>query len=306
MHSPKFLVTGATGFVGRAVVDELSASGEVLGVARSAPAGVGSNCKLVLADLAQGLPQKFECPGVTVVHAAGARESDSRDELWADNVEATRYMLEWAVRQRARHFIYVSTGKVYGYSYGRRDAHVETDPVRPLGLYAHTKRIGEQLVEAYHAAAGLSSTIVRLFFPYGPGQQHGLLHHIENSIQHGLALAINNNGAPRMNPIHVEDVATAIAALVEPREGVQIYNVCGDEVLSFLGLVQAAESRLGLRANRQETGLDCGDLLGSNARLKRNFDWSPRRRLLKPAAPALRPSFGFEPVLDAILVSGHP
>jgi nucleoside-diphosphate-sugar epimerase len=206
----------------------------------------------------------------------------------------------------ARHFIYVSTGKVYGHSYGRRDPHVETDQVRPLGIHAHTKRIGEQLVEAYHAATGLSATIVRLFFPYGPGQQHGLLHHIENSIQHGLPLAINNNGAPRLNPIHVLDAATAIAALVEPREGVQIYNVCGDESLSFLRLVEAAESRLGLRANRQETALDCGNLLGSNARLKRNFDWSPRKRLLKPAAPALHPSFGFEPILDAILACGHP
>ena len=305
MRSQKFLVTGASGFVGRAIVDELSASGEVLGLTRSRWSAVGSDCETVVADLAQGLPPELECPGVTVVHAAGTTISDSRDELWADNVEGTRRMLEWAVRQRARHFIYVSTGKVYGYSYGRRDAHVETDPIRPLGFYAHTKRMGEQLVEAYHAAEGLSATIVRLFFSYGPGQRHGLLHRIENSIQRGLPLAINNNGAPLLNPIHIDDVATAVAALIEPREGVQIYNVCGDEVLSFQGLVQAAESRLGLRANRQETGLDCGDLLGNNARLRRNFDWSPRKRLLKPA-PAPRPSAGFEPVLDALLACGHP
>jgi UDP-glucose 4-epimerase len=288
------------------VVGELSASGEVLGLARSAPAIAHNNCKMFMADLAKGLPPELECPGVTVVHAAGTTESTTRDELWADNVEGTRHMLDWAVRQRARHFIYISTGKVYGYSYGRRDAHVETDPVRPLGFYAHSKRIGEQLVEAYHATEGLPATIVRLFFSYGPGQQHGLLHRIENSVRRGLPLAINNNGAPRMNPIHIDDVATAIAALVEPRDGVQIYNVCGDDVLSFLGLVQTAESRLGLQANRQQTGLDCGDLLGSNARLKRNFDWSPRKRLPMPAAPAVCPSFGFEPVLDAILACGHP
>ncbi len=287
MHSPNYLVTGAAGLVGRAVIEELSASGEVLSLGRSTP-------------------QELDCPGVTVIHAAGTVFSGSRDELWAANVEGTRQMLEWAVRQRARHFIYVSTGKVYGYSYGRRKAHVETDPIRPLGFDAHSQRIGEQLVEAYHAAEGLSATIVRLFFPYGPGQQHGILHRVESSIQRGLPLAINNNGAPRMNPVHVDDVATAIAALVEPREGVQIYNVCGDEVVSFQSLVQAAETRLGLRANRQETGLDCGDLLGSNARLKRNFDWSPRKRNLKPAAPAFRPSAGFEPVLDAILACGHP
>jgi UDP-glucose 4-epimerase len=305
MYSAKFLVSGATGFVGRAVVDELSTLGEVVGLARSAPPQAYTNCELLLADLAKGVPPELECNGVTIVHAAGTTEPASREDLWANNVEATRHMLEWAVRRRARHFIYVSAGDVYGHSYGRRDAHVETDPLRPLGFYAHTKRLGEQLVEAYHAATGLSATIVRLFFPYGPGQRHGLLHRIEDSVARGLPLAINNLGAPRLNPIHINDAARAIAALIEPREGVQIYNVCGDEVLTFSAMVQAAESRLGLRANRQETGLDSGDLLGNNARLKRNFDWSPRERLLKPP-PVLTPSFGFEPVLDAILACGHP
>jgi nucleoside-diphosphate-sugar epimerase len=166
--------------------------------------------------------------------------------------------------------------------------------------------MGEQLVEAYHATTGLSATIVRLFFPYGPGHKNGLLHGIEHSVRNGLPLAIHNHAAPRLNPIHVSDAAKAIAALVEPREGVQIYNVCGDETLSFQALVHAAESKLGLKANRQETGLDCGDLLGSNARLKRNFDWSPRQRLISPKAPVRRPAPAFNPLLDGMLAHGHP
>jgi UDP-glucose 4-epimerase len=202
-------------------------------------------------------------------------------------------MLEWAVRQRSRHFIYVSTGLVYGYSYGRRDPHSERDPVQPLGFYAHTKRVGEQLVEAYHTATGLPATIVRLFFPYGPRQKHGILPHIENSIEHGLALAVNNNGAPRVNPIHINDVTTAIAALIEPSEGVQVYNVCGDESVSYQDLVRISENRLGKRANCQETGLNCGDLHGSNARLKRNFDWAPLASRLKTSPAAVDAPFDF-------------
>jgi nucleoside-diphosphate-sugar epimerase len=156
------LVTGASGFVGRALVDELrhgAGAYEVHPLGRSdgdlAEDGVAE------AALAETRPD-------VVIHAAariGVVRCEEEPELTLrSNVLATAQVARAAAEHGAR-VAYVSTSDVYGST----DADEDTPPA-PASLYALTKWWGEQVARHY-APAGLS--VLRLHNPYGPGVEPG-------------------------------------------------------------------------------------------------------------------------------------
>jgi len=162
------LVTGASGFVGRALVDELrhgDGAYEVHPLGRTdgdlAEPGVAE------AAIAAANPD-------VVVHAAariGVVRCEEEPQLaLRSNVLATALVARAAAAHRAR-LAYVSTSDVYGSAV----AADEQAPPAPGSLYALTKLWGEQAATLY-APRGL--TILRLANPYGPveaGQSKGAL-----------------------------------------------------------------------------------------------------------------------------------
>lgn len=274
MYASGIIVTGASGFIGGAVVRAYAVHGcKVIGIVRGnpvAPPGV----RFVRADLAHGIPDLGKTPDPVVIHAAARMRGTNLDDFWDDNVEATRQVLAWSARHHARHVVFVSSGGVYPYATGH--FHDETEREQPIGHYGYSKLIAEDLCRAYAAQAGLSISILRLFFPFGRAQRSGLVPMIAEAVQHGRALSINRNGAPKMNPVFIEDVVSAISAVVGTcRPGVQVFNVCGDEVMSFEDLVRCCETHFGRKAVTQGTDLEQGDLLGANMRLRAELGWRP-------------------------------
>jgi dTDP-4-dehydrorhamnose reductase len=158
----KVLVTGASGFVGRALVDELR-HGE--GAYEVHPAGRGDG-DLAAAGVAEAVVADVR-PDV-VVHAAariGVVRCEEEPELaLRSNVLATALVARAAAAHGAR-LAFVSTTDVYGAAV----ADEETAPA-PASLYAHTKLWGEEAARLY-APEGLA--ILRLSNPYGPGVDAG-------------------------------------------------------------------------------------------------------------------------------------
>lgn len=285
----RIIVTGASGFVGGAVARAYAGRGhEVIGVVRgdsAAPPGVS----FVRADLAHAMPDLGEQQDAVVVHSAARMRGTTLDDFWGDNVEATRRVLDWSARHRARHVVFVSSGGVYPYATGH--FHDEDERELPIGHYGYSKLIGEDLCRAYAAQAGLSVSMLRLFFPFGRTQHTGLVPMIAEAVQRGRTLSINRHGAPRMNPVFIDDVVSAITAVVDAcRPGVRAFNVCGDEVMSFEELVKCCEAHFRRKAVTQESGLEQGDLLGANSRLRTELGW--------------RPSIGVSSYIAALAASG--
>jgi nucleoside-diphosphate-sugar epimerase len=270
------IVTGAGGFVGSAICRAFAAETKVVGVARKSFTHPGVQC--LSADLKQGLPENPELKGAIVIHTAAIMGTTDRRELWDSNVEMTRRVTEWALAHQAKHLIFISSGGVYAY---RREYHwQETDAVQPIGYYGHTKHIAEQLVLAHQALDNLPVTIFRLFFPYGPGQERGVVPFVAKAVRNGTEMTIQGPGEPHMNPVHVDDCVSAVRSVLNLGPGRRIYNLAGDRVVSFLDLVRAAELESGQKAKYRTVPNGPGDLLGCTDLLKKETGWQPRHLIL--------------------------
>lgn len=162
----RVFLTGASGFIGRALADRYRAEGrEVRGVDLTADPERG----IVAGDVTrpgdwQDHAQRCEL----VVHlAARLGFGGTHDEFWPINVLATRLALDAAVRGGARRFVHTSSITVFGNEFP--DGVDESHPVRPTGApYVDTKIASEQVVLAAHADGQVPCTIVRPGDVYGP------------------------------------------------------------------------------------------------------------------------------------------
>lgn len=279
-----FLLTGASGHVGRAVWPVLARCGHLTAIGRRPLAA--STETAIVHDLSQPLPPWPDLAGATVVHCAAEIRASDWITHWKGNIEATRHVLDWAVRHGSRRVVVFSTGSVYGFQPDRRM--VETDPLAPDGPYAHSKRIVEAIADAYAQQFGLAVVTFRLYFPYGGEPAWGLFGRIEHSVANGEALTINRGGAPRLTPVHVDDVSAAVLMSVSDTFHPGVYNLCGDEDISVLEAVERTQARLGRTTRLAPSDLEPGDMMGSNERL-RGAGWTPRHSIRQDLGPLPNP-----------------
>ena len=164
------LVTGASGFIGRAVVTELANAGHSVRAAMRQPADVFPRSVEVIAvsDLTRPLEWRPLLKNVdTVVHLAGiAHAGPEIAEQTYDRVNrlATAELASAAKAIGIRHLVFMSSIRAQS---GPVSAEVlrETDPPRPTDAYGRSKLAAEEAVRA----AGVPFTILRPVLIYGPG-----------------------------------------------------------------------------------------------------------------------------------------
>jgi nucleoside-diphosphate-sugar epimerase len=213
------VVTGASGFIGTALVARLAATGRtVVGIDRRPPAVLDRGTPHVVADLADDDRADVRLllrDAEVVVHLAarpGVRDRSPGVERarYRDNVVATRRVLHAA----GGAVIAASSSSVYGGADGGRPCH-EDDPRRPIGGYARSKARAEDLC-AHHRAGGGAVCVVRPFTVVGPGQRADMA--IDRWLRAALdARPIDVFGALQRSRdvTDVRDVTRALAQLVE-------------------------------------------------------------------------------------------
>ncbi len=224
MTPARVFVTGALGFIGRAVADAYRARGaEVRGMDVAAdPAG-----DVVAGDVSEPGPWQAHAAGCDlVVHTAAAVSNVAGAERsWRVNVRGTRHVLDAVVAGGADRFVHFSSAAVYGHA--RPDPVDEHSPVRLTGApYGDTKIAGEQVVLQAHAAGEVVATILRPGDVYGPGSRPWTIVPVEMLRRHQVLLPAHGRGA--FNPVFIDDLVDAVllAADAEAATG-QIFNVTG-------------------------------------------------------------------------------
>jgi nucleoside-diphosphate-sugar epimerase len=162
----RVFLTGASGFIGRALADRYRAEGwEVRGVDLAADPARG----VVAGDVTEPGDWQEHAQGCElVIHlAAWVGATGTHDRLWPINVRATRLALDAAARAGARRFVHTSSIVTFGNDFP--DGVDETYPVRPTGMpYTDTKIASEQVVLAAQLRGEVPCTIIRPGDVYGP------------------------------------------------------------------------------------------------------------------------------------------
>lgn len=244
----RILLTGATGFLGGALIPLLTKTHEVYGLTRSEPASAVDGIESVRCDLSLNLqldrlPQRID----GVLHLAQSHAY--RDfpagavDMFRVNVASTASLLEYARRAGASRFYLASTGSVYE-PYTRGMA--ENAPVAPSDYYPATKLAAECLLVPY--ATQMTVCALRLFCLYGPGQADRLIPSLLERVRGGQPIAVEGRGGGlKLTPTYVEDTAAAIGTAFE--EGWQgVVNVASPEVVSIQEIAETMGGLLGKKA----------------------------------------------------------
>jgi len=236
-------VTGAAGFVGRALVARFRADGwDVVGIDRAAAAGV------VAADIRNpGAWQELLGTCAVVVHtAAVVSQTASRDDAWAVNVVGTRRVLD-AVAPATR-VVHFSSAAVY--SPVRPPAVDESYPVRPTGrVYGDTKIAAEQVVLAAHAAGEADVVVLRPGDVYGAGSRPWT--EIPVAALRAGRLVLPAHGRGLVDPVHIDDLVDCVVAAVEcAAPAARVYNAAGGAPVTTREFFGEYSRRLGLAPPR--------------------------------------------------------
>ncbi|MGR5488075.1 NAD-dependent epimerase [Vibrio alfacsensis] len=294
----KYLVTGAAGFIGSAVIEQLTAKGhQVVGVdnlndyydvslkeARLARIQ-HANFTLVELDIADrdGVASLFEKEQFEqVIHLAaqaGVRYSIENPHAYADsNLVGHLNILEGCRHNKVQHLVYASSSSVYGLN--AKTPFSTSDSVdHPVSLYAATKKSNELMAHSYSHLYDIPTTGLRFFTVYGSWGRPDMAPFIfTKKILDGDTIDINNNGDMWRDFTHVDDIVEGIvriADVVPKRDDnwtveagspatssapYAVYNIGHGSPIKLMDFVKAIEDELGIEAKKNFREMQPGDV----------------------------------------------
>ena len=245
-------MTGAGGFIGRALCARLCASGAVVAGLEVDPGAAeriaGSGASFVHCDTTDRSALRRALEGVELLVHTAARVSDwgPMDDFIRVNVGGTRNVLDAAREAGCEQIVHVSSVATWGYEH-RSDLD-EDAPPRPCGIpYIDTKGASDALVLS-RANAGEPVAIVRPGDVYGPGSTPWAVRPLEGMRRHQFMLVGRGEGI--MTPVYVDDLVEAIVlALLRPDARGQAFTVWDGEPVTcaeFFGYYARMLGRDGL------------------------------------------------------------
>ncbi len=247
------IVTGACGFIGSNLVDDLLTHDyRVIGI-DNLRTGTEDNVQsamqntrfqLIIEDiLSEDLIERVDEEVDTIFHLAAISsvKKSIEDPIQVNdvNVRGTVRVLELARHLDVKRIVFSSSAAVYG---DPKEMPVsEETPFNPLSPYAASKVAGEMYLHSYQESYGIDTTILRYFNVYGPRQAYseysGVISIFINQALANTPITIEGDGLQTRSFIHVRDVvrATRLGGELKDARGATM-NISGLNQISILDL----------------------------------------------------------------------
>jgi nucleoside-diphosphate-sugar epimerase len=251
--SPSVLVTGANGFVGKALCEALSRRYEVRGAIRK----LGEGCSLDVTEVVPGsLSADFDWTdalvGVSVVvhcaarvHVMNEKTANPLTEFRRDNVDGALRLGRQAAEAGVRRFVFVSSIKVNGeHSRPGQPFTAEQLPA-PVDPYGASKCEAEARLHELANETGIDVVIVRPPLVYGPGVKANFLA-MMRWLQRGVPLPLGGVNENRRSLVFIDNLVELIVTCIDhPAAANQTFLVSDGEDLSTAELLRRMAAALG-------------------------------------------------------------
>jgi nucleoside-diphosphate-sugar epimerase len=298
----RVLVLGGNRYIGRHLVEELARRGHEVTVFNSHPSALPEGVKRLHGDR--------RVPGV-IEEVLGPRRDDF-DAIFDNTSYQTTDVtpLVELFRGRVAHYVFTSSTAVYLWADAQpvtEDFPVSDDDARnPSRGYGAGKVRCERLLRAEYERTGFPMTSLRVGHTMGP---HSPLPTREPNffakLERGLPILMPGDGMAAVNLVHVDDVATAMCAVIETDASKgQIYNVDGAEFSSILAYVRFMAAAVGVEPTIVHVPRDIakrvrppiihwaewyrGGMVFSIEKAKRELGWQPAFGIASGLADAYR------------------
>ncbi|MCX6081950.1 MAG: NAD-dependent epimerase/dehydratase family protein [Chloroflexi bacterium] len=254
----KTLVTGATGFLGKALARRLKSQGNVVTV-------LGRNPQLlaeleregmlsVRTDLADAAAVRRACQGQEVVFHSGALSSawGPAREFYRSNVVGTQNVIAGCTAGAVRRLVHVSTPSIYFRYEARLNLREDAPlPRLPANEYARTKLLAEAEIDRAYER-GLPVITIRPRAIFGEGDQ-AILPRLIGRLQRGR-LRIIGDGKTITDLTYVENVVDALLLCAESSADTlgKKYNITNGEPQLLWPLVEKLCQALGYEYPHQQ------------------------------------------------------
>ena len=248
MKGRTVLVTGANGFIGRALTSRLAGEGAIVyALSRRGSDHAAAGVVPVATPLEELTADHWRRLGVgafdSVFHLAAftpksRQDADDIDANFVSNLAGTRALLR-SFDARPRRMVFTSTIDVYA-PMPPDGVLNESSPVLASSVYAGSKICGERLALAWGAQSHVDTAILRYGHVYGPGEDayQKLIPHTIRTVLAGQSPVIFGDGSAERDCVYVDDVveATVRCALVErvPSHAVNIVSGVSHPVVEIV------------------------------------------------------------------------
>ncbi len=272
--APRVLLTGATGFIGSHVLEQILSQEDRIRV-YALPETVPQirhpdRVEIVIGDLSESASLRRAVAGIeTVYHLAALLPGSPHTELMRVNMDGTEHLLQASsTAGNVRRFVFTSSVAVYeGAFYPEAWPLTEVSQVRPRGpqslrSYGLSKAAAERCIQEYAGNYGFEYVVLRPSTSYGQGSKL-----MEDLVRRVLADPWAGTGRlarQTMQLIHVRDLAEVIArAGVHPAAANGTFNVSGTETYMYRNIAAMIRRLAGF--------LDEGTLLPDPSRIWRRY-----------------------------------